>query len=340
MIEIDGSFGEGGGQIVRTSLTLSLATGKPFRIFNIRAARKRGGLLKQHLTAVRAAAELSRAEIQGAELHSRELTFTPNEVQPGDYRFSVGTAGSATLVLQTVLPVLLTVDKPSTLTLEGGTHNPLAPPFEFLQKTFIPLIGRMGPVVSAQLDRPRYYPHGGGQFHVTVHPSSQLARLELLERGQIRGMRASAIVSQLPRHIAERELKVLARKLPSKPTRLKVVEETRSPGPGNVVLIEIETDQVTEVIAAFGAQGIPAEKVATQAAKEAADYLAAKVPVGRHLANQLLGPLALGSGGSYRTMSPTEHTTTNATVIQKFLNVQIDSTPETQSTWRIDVGKS
>ena len=133
MIEIDGSFGEGGGQIIRTSLTLSLVTGKPFRIFNIRAGRKRGGLLKQHLTAVLAAAELSWVEIQGAKLHSHELTFTPNEVQLGDYRFSIGTTGSATLVLQTVLPVLLTVGKPSTLTLEGGIHNPLATPFEFLQ---------------------------------------------------------------------------------------------------------------------------------------------------------------------------------------------------------------
>ena len=133
---------------------------------------------------------------------------------------------------------------------------------------------------------------------------------------------------------------MLARKLLSKPTWLKVVEETCSPGPGNVVLIEIETDQVIEVIAAFGVQGVPAEKVTTPAAKEAADYLTAKVPVGRHLATQLLVPLTLGSGGSYRTMSPTEHTTTNATVIQKFLNVQIDSTPETQSTWRIDIGKS
>ena len=327
MLEIDGSFGEGGGQIVRTSLTLSLATGEPFRMVNIRAGRSKPGLLKQHLTAVAAAAEIGGADVEGARLHSRELTFTPTRVQPGEYRFSIGTAGSATLVLQTVLPVLLTARGPTTLTLEGGTHNTFAPPFDFIDQTFLPLINRLGPRVTARLDRPGFYPAGGGKFRVSVQPAERLTRLDLPRRGRVLSTRARAIVSQLPRNIAERELKVIGRKLSLKPKRLEVVEETRSPGPGNVVLIEIKSEHVKEIVTAFGQRGVKAERVATRAADEAAAYLDANVPVGLHLADQLLVPLALGSGGSYLTLTPTDHTKTNIEVIRKFLDVNISLTP-------------
>ena len=142
MLTIDGSFGEGGGQILRTSLALSLVTGKPFRIGNIRAGRKNPGLLRQHLTAVNAATEISRAEVTGAAIGSRELTFAPGSVVSGNYAFAVGTAGSTTLVLQTVLPALLVASGKSKLILEGGTHNPFAPPFDFLEKAFLPLVNR------------------------------------------------------------------------------------------------------------------------------------------------------------------------------------------------------
>src|SRR5262245_8861795 len=164
MLIIDGSFGEGGGQILRTALGLSLVTGVPFRIEKIRAGRQKPGLMRQHLTAVNAAAQVGQAEVIGASVGSQELTFTPGKISPGDYTFAVGTAGSATLVLQTVLPALLTAAQPSFLTLEGGTHNPHAPPFDFLARAFLPLIGRMGPSVTATLIRPGFYPAGGGQF--------------------------------------------------------------------------------------------------------------------------------------------------------------------------------
>ena len=164
MIRIDGSFGEGGGQILRTSLSLSLATGKAFRIENIRAGRERPGLLRQHLTAVLAAAEVGGAEVNGATLGSAALTFSPDRIRPGDYRFSVGTAGSGTLVFQTVLPALMLASEPSRIVIEGGTHNSAAPPFDFLARTFLPLLERMGPKVQLQFERYGFYPAGGGRF--------------------------------------------------------------------------------------------------------------------------------------------------------------------------------
>lgn len=206
MITIDGSFGEGGGQILRSSLALSLVTGKPFRIDNIRSKRSRPGLMRQHLTAVCAAMDVGEAEANGAEIGSTQIEFAPKSVRPGDFRFAVGTAGSATLVLQTVLPALLTADKPSKLVLEGGTHNPYAPPFDFLAKVFLPVIEKMGPSVSAKLELPGFYPAGGGRFSIEIRPAGKLKGIEMVERGEIVRLDARALVAQLPPKIGEREL--------------------------------------------------------------------------------------------------------------------------------------
>src|SRR5262245_2007058 len=160
-ITIDGSAGEGGGQILRTALALSLVTARPFRIERIRAGRPKPGLLRQHLTAVQAAAKVGAARISGAEVGSLELTFEPTGLRGGAYDFAVGTAGSATLVLQTLLPALLRAREPSQLTIEGGTHNPYAPPFDFLARTFLPVLRRMGAAIEARLEAPGFYPAGG-----------------------------------------------------------------------------------------------------------------------------------------------------------------------------------
>src|SRR6266853_3314604 len=154
MITLGGSEGEGGGQILRTSLALSLVTDQPFRMERIRAKRQKPGLLRQHLPAVEATKAVGCAEVMGAAMNSQTLEFRPTVVTPGNYRFAVGTAGSAILVLQTVLPALLTASGHSTLTLEGGTHNPMAPPFDFLARSFMPLIRRMGPTVDLELRNP------------------------------------------------------------------------------------------------------------------------------------------------------------------------------------------
>jgi len=319
VLQLDGSAGEGGGQILRTALGLSLVTGTPFTIDRIRAGRERPGLQRQHLAAVRAAAEVGRAEVRGAAIGSSVLTFKPGKVVPGHYTFAVGTAGSATLVLQTVLPALIGASESSMLTLEGGTHNAWAPPYDFLEKAFLPLLGRMGVGVTTTLDHRGFYPAGGGRFRVTVEPCPRLSPLELVERGKIRAQRGWAIVSALPVSIAQRELKVVEQVLSIDRNRLRAIEETRPVGPGNALILEIETENVTEIVTGFGEKRVSAERVAERACREATSYLAAGVPVGEHLADQLLIPLALAGGGSFVTTPLSSHSTTNIDVIEKFL---------------------
>ena len=326
MISIDGSHGEGGGQILRSSLALSMVTGKPFRIEKIRANRENPGLARQHLTAVESAAALCGAAVEGAELRSTALAFRPGEVRPGDYTFSVGSAGSTTLVLQTVLPALLVGDRPSTLTLEGGTHNPFAPPLDFLEKAFLPFINRMGPKVEVALERPGFAPRGGGRFIVTVEPAAKLSRVDLPARGAVRRRRAKAVVAGLPPDIARRELKTVGERLRLSGDELEVVELPEAYGPGNIVTVEIESEHITEVFTGVGRRGVRAEAVASDAAEAAARYLAAPdVPVGDCLADQLLLPFALAGGGAYKTLALTRHSATNIEVIRKFLDVHVET---------------
>ncbi len=335
MITIDGSQGEGGGQVLRTSLALSLVTGKPFRIERIRARRPKPGLRRQHLTAVLAAAEVGQAEVEGAELESRELNFVPGQVRPGEYRFDVGTAGSTTLVLQTVLPALMIAGGPSQLHLKGGTHNIYAPPVDFLEKTFLPILARMGPKVQVALERAGFYPAGGGSIRVDVQPAVQLRRIELVERGRILRRAACGVVSRLPMHIAEREVDVVRRRM-SWPAESVSTRHVESSGPGNVVTLEIQSEHVTEVVTGFGQRGVPAEKVAAGAVREARRYLKAGVPVSEHLADQLLLPMAL-AGGTFRTLDPSSHTTTNIETLGHFLDVSIQTDKLARDVWEVTV---
>ncbi|MBI1766621.1 MAG: RNA 3'-terminal phosphate cyclase [Acidobacteria bacterium] len=337
MITIDGSFGEGGGQILRTSLALSLVTGQPFRIEKIRAGRKNPGLLRQHLTAVNAAQQISQAAVEGAGIGSTQLSFTPGEITPGEYAFAVGTAGSTTLVLQTVLPSLLRARAESRLTLEGGTHNPFAPPFNFLVKAFLPLLNRLGARVEATLARYGFYPAGGGKLEIRIAPASQLTPFELLERGEIVGRRAQALVANLPRSVGERELKVIGQKLNWPAEWLRLEEVKNSNGPGNLVSVEIESANVAEVFTGFGERGVTAEAVAIKAIQEARRYLASDAAVGEYLADQLLIPLALAGGGAFTTVAPSRHTTTNIAIIRKFLPVEITTEELSKRAWKIAV---
>lgn len=323
MLEVDGSLGEGGGQVLRSSLALSMITATPLRILRIRAGRRKPGLRRQHLTAARAAAEISGARLQGAEIDATELGFTPRAITPGTYRFAIGTAGSATLVLQTVLPALLTASGPTRLTLEGGTHNPKAPPFEFLDRAFLPLINHMGPRVTTTLERPGFYPAGGGRMTVEIEPAERLRGLDLHERGKIVRRRATAIVAKLPAHIGERELRQVMRKVDWDRGWLHLEEMHDSAGPGNVLLLEIESERLTEVFTGFGQIGVRAEQVAIRAVRELRRYLKAGVPVGEHLADQLLLPLAIAGGGGFTTLPLSRHATTQIELIGRFLAVPI-----------------
>lgn len=334
MLSIDGAMGEGGGQILRSTLALSLCLGQPFRIFNIRAARRKPGLMPQHLVAVNAAAAIGDAEVQGATQGSQQLQFIPRGIKPGDYHFDIGTAGSTTLVLQTILPALLTAAEPSRVTIQGGTHNPLAPPFDFFERAFVPLINRMGPRLKAHLERPGFYPVGGGVVEVSIEPTSELKALSLLERGPILSQRAWAMVSHLPEHIAQRELNVIGQQLglPASALQLRQVD---AKGPGNAVTVLVESEHVTEVFVGIGERGVRAETVAEGVVTAVRRYLAAGVPVGEYLADQLLLPLALAGGGSFVTLCPSRHTITNIDVLELFIGKRLSCEEMGSDRWRI-----
>lgn len=337
MIVIDGSFGEGGGQIIRTSLALSLVTGKAFRAERVRARRDPPGLKRQHLTAVNAAAEVGRATVEGARVGSQYFSFEPNDVVPGDYNFSIGTAGSTTLVLQTVLPPLMIASAPSLITLEGGTHNMHAPPFDFLEKTFLPLVHRTGPKVEIDLIRYGFYPPGGGKLTVLIEPSGERKRLDINARGRVRRRLARALCIKLPPSVGERELSVVRERLGWDGDELQIETSANAVSPGNVLTLELKSDEVTELFTGVGERGVRAEVVAERAIAEVENYLASGAPVGEHLADQLLIPLALAGGGSYVTGELSLHTTTNIEIIKKFLDVRITTERLSERQWKVEV---
>lgn len=323
MIIIDGSEGEGGGQVLRTALSLSLITGRPFRIGKIRANRSRPGVMRQHVTAVEAACAIGDAECEALAVGASELTFVPGKVAPGEHRFAVGTAGSAGLVLQTILPPLMLADRPSSLVLEGGTHNIHAPPFDFLERVFLPILNRMGPRVTARLVRPGFYPAGGGRIEVEIEPASTLVRLDLLERGELRSVSARALVAALPGDIAVRELEAVEQVLGWPEDSRRIEQLPERVGPGNILMLEAAFDHVTELVSGFGQLGVPAQIVGEKAAKRMAGYLASAAVAGPYLQDQLLLPMALAGGGRFTTVSPTQHSLTGAEVIAKFLDARV-----------------
>lgn len=318
MLTIDGALGEGGGQVLRTALALSTVTRTPFRIVRIRARRQRPGLLRQHLAAVRASAQLCRARVQGDALGGAELSFEPGAVEHGQYYFQIGTAGSTTLLLQTVLPPLLLAPGSSRIVLEGGTHNPLAPPLDFLVQSFLPLLQRMGASVCARLERHGFYPAGGGRFVFELRGGARLQPLRLLERGPIEHVAVRAIVANIPDHVARRESQALAAQLADLPLEVHT-QRVESAGPGNVVLVTVRAASITETFCGFGEARQRAEAVAHRLAGEVRRYVSAGVPVGEHLADQLLLPMVLGEGGEFRTLPPSQHLRTNIDVIHQFM---------------------
>ena len=307
--------------MLRSALSLSLVTGKPFRMENIRAKREKSGLLRQHLTAVHAASEVGSAQVEGATLGSKTLSFTPAPVRPGCYRFAVGTAGSATLVFQTILPALMTAGGRSKVTIEGGTHNMQAPPFDFLQKAFLPVIHRLGPRIEIRLEKYGFYPAGGGRLTATVEPCERLSSICWLERGEIDRRAAVAIVANLPRSIAQREMDTIAKLLNWDAGLIEVVETRDSAGPGNIVLIELAGGNVTEIFCGFGRVGASAETVASEAADAARSYLVSGAAAGEHLTDQLLLPFALSGGGVFTAEKLNLHARTNMEIIRSFLPV-------------------
>lgn len=335
MIEIDGA--QGGGQLLRTALSLSLCTGTPFRMTGIRAGRSKPGLMRQHLTAVDAATKIGNATVCGATPGSMEIAFQPGEVRGGDYHFVIGTAGSTTLVLQTVLPALWGAKEPSMLRLEGGTHNPLAPSADFLIHTFAPVLGSMGPNLDISLEQYGFYPAGGGRIDARITPTDRLKPLALHDRGALRRTTARALISAIPSGVAERELKVAKRYFALESDALEHRSVRPAVGPGNALMILFEFEHLTEVFTGFGERGVSAEQVAERVCQEAKQFLNSTAAVGPYLADQLLLPIALAGGGEFSTTTPTDHSRSNAALIEKFLPVEFDFRDEGKGRWHVSV---
>lgn len=323
MIELDGATGEGGGQILRTALTLSMITGQPFRIKNIRANRSRPGLMRQHLVAVQAAAAVSDAVLTHAEVGSTELTFAPKRIKAGNYTFAIGTAGSCTLVLQTLLLALLYADGASTVRISGGTHNAMAPPAPFLERAYGRVLKAMGALVEIELVRAGFYPAGGGVMVARVSPCAQLQQLVLMEPGPRVAGFAEALFAGIPMDVATRELDAIGKGMGWREPQLLVRGLPAEQGPGNALVLTLESTHVTEVFTALGERSVRAETVAKNVLQEARRYIASGAAVSEHLADQLMLPMVLAGGGSFTADTVSQHAITNAEVIGRFLPVGI-----------------
>jgi RNA 3'-terminal phosphate cyclase (ATP) len=336
MLNIDGMTGEGGGQVLRTALGLSVVTQTPFAIDKIRAGRKKPGLQRQHLTGVLAAARVGCAHVEGAAIGSTSLTFTPSACNGGTYEFAINSAGSTGLVLQTVLPALWAADSSSTVTITGGTHNPMAPPFDFLKKSFAPVMHRMGAGLELQLDRHGFYPAGGGKIRARIAPASW-SKLDLLDAPGPAEVTAQILSSSLHPRVSDRECKSVRRAFDLRPSQVDIIDVDAA-GPGNAVMINVQLGRVEEVVTQMGERGVLAEHVASRAVQRAKSLIDAKVSVGEHLADQLLIPMAMAGGGAFRTCMPTLHTQTNAQIIEMFLPVKFSMREdEAAGNWVIEV---
>ncbi len=327
MIELDGSFGEGGGQILRTSLALSLLTGKPFHLRNIRAGRAKPGLQPQHLMSVRAAAAVGNAQLRGASLHSSDLVFEPGPIQPGKYRFAIGTAGAVGLVLQTIyLPLALGTQEPSELTLEGGTHVSTSPCFHFLDVTWRAYLRLLGISLSLKMRRPGFYPRGGGLVEAHIQPCAAVRNLTLTDREPVRRLSGFSAVAGLPEEIAVRQARQAGNRLKAAGWKVSLTQETWDGGPGTVLAVIAETSPVPALFFGLGARGKRAERVADEAVEQVLAYLdAAPAAVDAHSGDQLVLPLALASGASQFTVAEvTSHLLTNVAVIRRFVDRAID----------------
>jgi RNA 3'-terminal phosphate cyclase (ATP) len=334
MLVIDGSYGEGGGQVLRTSLTLASITGVPVRIERIRAGRPRPGLRPQHLTAVRAAAAICEARLEGDDIGSQTLAFVPgSSTRPGNYLFDVaeaaqgGSAGSVGLVLQTVLLPLALAGEPSTLAIRGGTHVPWAPSASYLEHVYAPSLAQMGARAQIELKRWGFYPAGGGEVRVHIPRCERPLRpLVLAERGELEHAYGTAVAMNLPSHIAQR-MSVRAHRVMAeagvqahvKPLRV------RGHGPGAGIFLFARYTHATAGFTAYGRKGLPSERVADAACRDFTTHHHSGAPVDLHLADQLVLPMALAEGRSaLMTSCVTQHLLTNAWVLRQFMNVEID----------------
>ena len=337
MINIDGKYG--GGQILRTALSLSMITGKGFQMKNIRGQRKKSGLMRQHLTCVEAAAEISNATVSGVVLGSEQLSFSPQKITSGDYHFRIGTAGSTCLLAQTLIPALLLANGASRVVLEGGTHNPLAPSASYLQEIFLPMLGKMGAEVKLKLIRYGFAPAGGGVIELDVQPCSKLGALHLLERGELVSRSLDSYIGNVRQSVAERELKAIDNRLKWGEECCHIIDASNADGAGNCLTATVHYKYVSEMVTAYGTHGVRAEQVAKKAGGKMYVYLHSGAVVGKHLSDQLLLPMCLAKAGSMLIAEPSNHLFTNIETIEAFLgdSVSVKLTEQNDNLYLLEV---
>lgn len=320
MITIDGSHGEGGGQVLRTALSLSAIRNQPFRMINIRAHRKKPGLMPQHLAATRAAQAVVNAQLSGDHTGSGEITFSPGSISGDSFRFDIGTAGSVSLVVQTVLPILLFAGGTSTFTVTGGTNVPFSPSADYLTEIFLPMLKTIGCSVRLRTDHYGFYPRGGGRVRAEVYRAGQLAPLKAMQRGRINRITGWSAVANLADSIAERQRRRAAELLRSMPCPVVLdCMRVEAFGPGSLVFLRLQAEHALAGFQSLGAPGKPAEVVATEAADELLDYAASEAALDPHLADQIVLYLAMcRQRSTFTTSAVTEHLLTNLWVLKQF----------------------
>ena len=338
---IDGSQGEGGGQVLRTALTLSIITQQNIELINIRAGRKKSGLLRQHLTSVLAAQEICGATTEGVELGTTRIRFSPGKVKPGNFHFAIGTAGSTVLVCQTILPVLALAKESSTVTFEGGTHNGMSPSLSFLQQSFLPVLKSMGVNCKVNTSSLGFYPAGGGKWQISIEPTKALEPINFNDAGydsanDMDNCSLNALVSLLPASIGQREI-TTAEKALNWQKASSQVQEVVTPGPGNSFQLGINSKTHSSVFEVVGELGVSAERVAKRAVGRVNKFIHAKAAVEEHLADQLLLLIALAGSGSFTTTKPSMHTTTNIDVIKQLLGKEILMKQLTDTLWSVSL---
>ncbi|MBQ7650615.1 MAG: RNA 3'-terminal phosphate cyclase [Victivallales bacterium] len=339
MITIDGSFGEGGGQILRTSLSLAAITGTEVRLENLRANRPKPGLMRQHLACAKAVAEICGGELDGAELRSQTITLKPGMIRGGEYNFAIGSAGSTILLAQTVLPVLLFADAPSTVVIEGGTYNDKAPAYDFFEEAYLPCLRKMGVEADVEMKRVGFYPAGGGRIELNVKPVRAWRRLSLVEHGNLQDALVTAVGSGLDESILVDELQIFQTGLEDMMDFWPDIGHVESAGPGNVLIATLRYENLTEVFSVCGSLGVSRKSVAKRVAGFVRQYLSRNWVVGQFLADQLMLPMALGAGGDYLTGRPTPHSETNRAVIQRFIDVNINFKEEENNNCIMEIEK-
>ncbi len=327
MVHIDGSYGEGGGQILRTALALSTLLNRPIQLTRIRAGRKNPGLQPQHLKSIEALAKITEATTEGVHIGSEAITFIPKKIRPGNYEFDIGTAGSVTLLLQALLLPLSLSESTSHLVLTGGTHVEWSPPFHYLSEVLFPVLSSMGIEAKADIKKWGWYPKGGGRVEMGIYPASGIKPVTLTHRGALKRIYGLSASSNLPSHVAERQrdqaLKRVEQEL-NLEGKIEVLSEMPSLGQGSFLFLVVESERVRAGFSSLGRKGKRAEEVADEVVDSIKEYLRSEACIDPHLADQLVPFMAFAKGeSSFTTTKITEHLLTNLWVIEHFINLSV-----------------